>query len=54
MPTSLPPLTRHDDRGRGAAPGGGEGPRAPRRFPGRRSLAALMAGTWEATGPPPP
>ena len=46
MSTSLPPLTQPHDRGRGAPPGaGGDAPRGPRGWPGRRSLAALMAGT---------
>ena len=46
MSTSLPPLTQPHDRGRGCPPGRpGDPPRSPRGWPGRRSLAALMAGT---------
>ena len=46
MSTSLPPLTQPHDRGRGGPPGvPGDPPRSPRGWPGRRSLAALMAGT---------
>ncbi len=46
MSTSLPPLSQHHDRGRGAPPGGGgETPRSPRGWPGRRHLAVLMTGT---------
>jgi putative serine protease PepD len=46
MSTSLPPLTQHHDRGRGAPPGGhGGAPGSPRGWPGRRSLAVLMTGT---------
>ncbi len=46
MSTSLPPLSQHHDRGRGTPPGGGgDTPRSPRGWPGRRSLAVLMTGT---------
>ena len=45
MSTSLPPLSQHDDRGRRLPRRGGDPPRSPRGWPGRRSLAALMAGT---------
>lgn len=46
MSTSLPPLTPHRDPGRGGPPGGGgEPPRSPRGWPGRRHLAVLMTGT---------
>src|SRR5690349_17405135 len=46
MSTSLPPLTQPHDRGRGGPPGGGgEPPRSPRGWPGRRHLAVLMTGT---------
>ncbi|HTI32103.1 MAG TPA: trypsin-like peptidase domain-containing protein [Miltoncostaea sp.] len=46
MSTSLPPLTQPHDRGRGPSSGpGGDGPRPARNWPGRRSLAVLMAGT---------